>query len=56
MGWIYLSVVIVLSTALWPVARWTLTRDGNPRVMGFWVSLTASAISLAVVLIRGAPC
>lgn len=55
MGWIYLALVIVLSTVLWPVVRWTLARDGNPRVMGFWVSLIASAISLAVVLIRGVP-
>jgi hypothetical protein len=37
MGWFYLAVVIVLSTVLWPVARWTLDRDGDPRVMGFWI-------------------
>lgn len=53
MGWIYLGIVTFIATAIWPVARWTLKDDGNPRVMGVWLSLTAALVSAVSLLLRG---
>ena len=53
MGWIYLGIITFIATAIWPVAKWTLKDDGSPRVMGFWLSLTAATVSAVSLLVRG---
>lgn len=55
MGWIYLALVTVMGTAIWPLARWALSEGGNPRVMGFWISLTVATASLTALIIKDAP-
>lgn len=55
MSWVYMGLVIGISTAIWPLARWALSGDGNVRVMGFWASLAAAVVSLIAILARGAP-
>ena len=40
-----LGLVVVMGTAMWLVARWTFGRDGDVRVYGFWLSLTAATLS-----------
>ena len=59
MGWILLIIIVLAATAIWPVGRWALKDNGEPGVVGFWVALTAAAVSAVAVAFsgewRGAP-
>lgn len=51
MGWLLLVPIVIASTAIWPVGRWALRDDGDPAVVGFWVSLTVATVcALATAL------
>lgn len=47
MSWLLLLLIVLLGTAIWPLGRWALKADGEPVVVGFWVSLTV-ALACAV--------
>jgi drug/metabolite transporter (DMT)-like permease len=59
MGWLLLIIIVLAATAIWPVGRWALKDNGDPGVVGFWVSLTVAVVcALAAALSRewcGAP-
>jgi len=59
MSWLLLLVIVLLGTSVWPLGRWALKADGEPIVVGFWVSLTvAAACAVGTALTgdwRGAP-
>jgi len=42
MSWIALCIIVLFGTAIWPLGRWALRGDGEPIVVGFWVSLTVA--------------
>jgi len=47
MSWLLLFTIVLLGTSIWPLGRWALRGDGEPIVVGFWVSL-AVAVACAV--------
>jgi len=59
MSWLLLFTIVLLGTSIWPLGRWALKADGEPIVVGFWVSLTvAVACAVGAALTgdwRGAP-
>ena len=59
MSWLLLFTIVLLGTSVWPLGRWALKADGEPIVVGFWVSLTvAVACAVGAALTgdwRGAP-
>jgi len=59
MSWLLLFIMVLLGTSIWPLGRWALKADGEPIVVGFWVSLTvAVACAVGTALTgdwRGAP-
>ncbi|MBM4084776.1 MAG: hypothetical protein FJ272_08310 [Planctomycetes bacterium] len=59
MSWLLLTTIVLAATAIWPLGRWALKDNGEPGVVGFWVSLTvAAACAIGTALTgdwRGAP-
>ena len=53
MNWLLLVVIVLGGTAIWPLGRWALGNDGEPGVVGFWVSLTVAMICALVVAWSG---
>ncbi len=47
--WLCLLVCVAASTAIWPVAKWGLAKDGHVRAMGFWTSLTSLLVCTAAL-------
>jgi drug/metabolite transporter (DMT)-like permease len=44
MAWMLLIVIVLAATAIWPLGRWALKDNGEPGVVGFWVSLTVAVL------------
>ncbi|MDA1088386.1 MAG: hypothetical protein O2901_15400 [Verrucomicrobia bacterium] len=59
MSWIILCIIVLAATAIWPLGRWTLKDGAEPKIAGFWVSLTTALVcgvgTLATGDWRGAP-
>lgn len=59
MSGLLLIILVLMGTAIWPLARWALKADGEPVVVGFWVSLTVALACAAGTALtgdwRGAP-
>ena len=59
MGWYLLLIIVAAGTAIWPVGKWALKDDGEPGVVGFWVSLTVGGLCAVAATLtdewRGAP-
>jgi len=59
MSWLLLLLIVLAGTAIWPLGRWALKGDGEPVVVGFWVSLTVAGTCVVGTLLtgdwRGAP-
>jgi drug/metabolite transporter (DMT)-like permease len=53
MGWSLLAIVVLASTAIWPVGRWALKEEGESAVVGFWVSLTVAVVCAIAVARSG---
>ena len=51
-GSICLVIIVTAATLLWVIAKWALAENGNVRVFGFYVSVTACLGSLAILLAR----
>jgi drug/metabolite transporter (DMT)-like permease len=54
MTWVYMLIIIALTTGIWPVGRWAMSNDGQGKVLGFWISITAALASGVFLLAQGA--
>jgi drug/metabolite transporter (DMT)-like permease len=51
---IFLLIVVLFATAIWPLGRWALRDSKEPSIVGFWVSITVAVVDvIAVVLYEG---
>jgi len=53
MNWLLLIIIVLMGTAIWPLGRWALKADGEPSVVGFWVSLTVAAACAVGTALNG---
>lgn len=48
-----LTIIVLAATAIWPLGRWAMEGEGEPVVVGFWVSMTVAVICGAAALMTG---